>query len=279
MTHFNSSTKTHCFFALILALPLILVPHVALSTFISPARLVIDANKSSAEMTISNKNKETQVYTFEWQDRAVRADGKTVTDEEARAVPGYKSAAEHLAYSPRKVVIAPGESQRVRIFVKRNQLTEGEYRSHIQISGKSIKEREHEQIQQALGGSIGVIPKAGIPVMVRHGKTRVEIEPIDFSLAKGENGRPLLNVHFKNNSTRTIYAIPKVYCHKPDQAEPDLLKVRSIRVYYEAKIIKKELSIGSVDTNLDACQSVTLDMVAKGDFEYRKTPFYSQVLK
>jgi hypothetical protein len=248
------------------------------ATFISPPRVIIDANQVAGEMIILNRGNETLVYSFKWQDRAMREDSTIAVGEELKETKDYRPASPYLVYSPRQVILAPGETQRIRFFVKRDKMTEGEYRSHILISGKPVKEREKEQITEGMGGTVGVIAQAGIPVMVRHGKTTVEIEPEKFELIK-LNGEDYLHAKFINKGSRTVYAKPTLFCERPGVEKPEEIGAVSVRIYQEAVYFDQNLRLMGEYSSLDSCKSIRVDLTDKLDFEYRTKPFYSQVLK
>ena len=264
-----------CVFAMVLGV--LLFPAEASATFISPPRVIIDSNQVASEMVILNRSDETRVYNFQWLDRAMTADAKIAADDEIANIKDYRPASPFLVYSPRQVILGPGETQRIRFFVKRNKMTDGEYRSHILIRGEAADKKKPERVE-GLGGSLGVVPQAGIPVMVRHGRTKVEIEPQVFELVK-KDGRDYIHAKFINKSTRTLYAMPTLVCKRPGVEEPEKIEGLSVRMYHEAVYFDEMLRINKDEPDLEGCESIAIEFTDRLDFEYKTKPFYTQVLK
>lgn len=246
------------------------------STFISPTRIIIDANQTTGEMVIMNRQDETQIYTFVWQSRAMTPDGIITEEEEAEAQPGYKPAAPHLVYSPRQAIVGPGESQRIRFFVKRKGMTDGEYRSHILVSGRPVEDKEKPKFEN-LGGVVPIQARVGLPVMVRHGGTVAGIEAKSLKIIK-EDGRNYLDYDIVNKGTRTLYARANAYCTRAGAAEPEHMELPTIRLYHEVVNLHKKIPFPKT-ANLDSCQSIRLDLTDPMDFEYSVKPFFSAQIK
>lgn len=247
------------------------------STYISPARVFIDANQSTGEMIIMNRKDETMIYNFLWQSRAMDDDRSVHEDEAAEQISDYMPLQDYVVYSPRQAIIGPGETQRIRFFVRRRaNMKDGEYRSHILIGGKPTKEKEIEQLQNT-GGIIPIVARVGIPVMVRHGQTKIDMEMTKMEFEK-KDGRDVLVFEALNNSTRSIYVEPFIFCTLPGEDKPTTHTLLPMRAYYETLNVKG-LAYVPQDLDLDACESVRVEMRGSGDFEYARKPFFEKVMK
>ncbi len=254
-----------------------LVPHLAHSSFISPMRVVIDANKTTAEVVILNREDVPMVYTFGWQRRAMDINGKIVELGEDGEMEGYRPADPYLIYSPRKAIVGPGETQRIRILARRTKdMVDGEYRSHILISPKTTKKPKQTVVKHT-GGSIPVSARVGIPVFLRKGKTTASVEPKRIEIGK-RDGLDVLFFDLTNNSTRTLYPKTDLYCTRPGEEKPELIELSALRLFYEAVNISYTLPIPE-GANLDNCTSITLKLVDPKDFEYSKTPLLETVIR
>src|SRR4051812_12766425 len=97
---------------------------------ISPLRIVFEGSKKSQEINLANVGKDTATYVISVKDIRMNEDGSF--DEITVPDSGQLFAGPYLRFFPRKVTLAPNEAQVVKIqLIKTNELTTGEYRSHL----------------------------------------------------------------------------------------------------------------------------------------------------
>ena len=98
--------------------------------FIHPTLVMFEGNTRSGTITLANRGDETGTFEMSWTDMSMTADGGLVRLEG----PGAWSIQSYVRYSPRRVTLAPLESQVVRIAVRRGlDVPEGEYFSHFRV--------------------------------------------------------------------------------------------------------------------------------------------------
>ncbi|MCH6591357.1 MAG: molecular chaperone [Proteobacteria bacterium] len=127
--------------------------------------------------------------------------------------PGEQFADRLIRYAPRQVVLAPGDSQAVRLLLRKPRgLEPGEYRSHLllraipsQNIGKSVEEPSGDDT----GIRVRLIPIYGvtIPVIVRHGDLTAKVSLTDLALApaggQGEGDR--LSFRINRGGNRSVF--------------------------------------------------------------------------
>ncbi len=110
-----------------------LVPSLAQASavlFIHPTLIVFEGNERSGTITVSNRGDETGTYEMSWTDMTMTPDGGLVKHKG----PAPWSLQSYVRYSPRRVTLAPLESQVIRIAVRRGlDVPEGEYYSHFRV--------------------------------------------------------------------------------------------------------------------------------------------------
>ena len=133
--------KKHVVFFSLLAFFAICMVFESHAAFVSPTKVFIHDGRTSASVSIANTSDETLVYTFEWERRARSKDGKGMhLLQDGETFEGYRPADPYLVYSPRRVVVEPGETQRVRVFARRSKdMPPGEYRSHLKITADNVE--------------------------------------------------------------------------------------------------------------------------------------------
>ncbi len=98
--------------------------------FIHPTLVMFEGNTRSATITLANRGDETGTFEMSWTDMSMTADGGLMKLES----PAAWSIESYVRYSPRRVTLAPLESQVIRIAVRRGlDVPEGEYFSHFRV--------------------------------------------------------------------------------------------------------------------------------------------------
>lgn len=176
-----------------------------------PTRIVFDGRKRSAQVNVINQGTKPSTYRISFKDMRMKEDGSYEDVEKAH--PDEKFASDLIRYSPRQVVIQPGESQTVRLLLrKKRDLPPGEYRSHIlfraippESTGKNIESLAGEKGEIR----IKLIPIFGvtIPVIVRHGKgsatARMEGLKVNDSLKPGAS--TVLTLRLNRQGDRSLF--------------------------------------------------------------------------
>lgn len=249
------------------------------AAFVSPTRVFINDGRNSSGISILNRSDETLVYTFEWERRVRSKDGKeTFLLKDGETYDHYKPADPYLVFSPRRVVIEPGETQRVRIFARRPaDMEPGEYRSHLKITSDSLEDPEKPNISEGFGGTLTIRPAMSIPVMLRTGKTVVDVKITGANIVR-EGNVDVAKIGMANSSTRSIYGWSLFKCTKPGVAEPVLAKSNGFRLYYETETLEEEFIVPK-ETPVSECSSLDVELYASRDLEYDHAAFATVKLK
>ena len=243
---------------------------------IIPPRLVIDSDIKVQHLFIKNDEETTQGYRFGWKHLAMAKDGSIVNvDKLGRdKVPEYKAADDLIRFSPRRVTLKPGQTQRITMMLRRSpNLEAGEYRSHFLIQREpqsttaEVTSSENPQQQGATVG-VDVLISRAIPVYVLHGKTNASLELLNASYQQNPNktrpNQPSHVVHFdvKKTGNRSVIGVANIHCDDSGNNKR-LNKVGKVfAVYAEGEFGKQKMA---VDFPPNACSNMKIVITGHRD--------------
>ena len=155
------------------------------SLFVYPTLVMFEGNRTSAEVTIANRGDETGTFEIAWVNMSMTPEGGLVRHEEA--VPW--SIQPFVRYSPRRVTLAPAESQVIKIALRRDDtVPEGEYFAHMRvvtINSAAVQSVDGPAFEPEPGVSITARSSIAIPVIWRNSRATpaATIESIEIDAA------------------------------------------------------------------------------------------------
>ena len=215
---------------------------------IYPTRIVLESKARSAQVEIVNNGDKPETYRIGIFNRRMTESGEIVAADKAQA--GEQFASDLLRYSPRQVTLQPGKAQTVRIMVRKPAgLAPGEYRSHLQFDRVADAEgaANLENLAKPAKGEIAIVLQAlvgaSIPVIVRHGETKVTTTLTDLTLESGANKGPLFAFTIRRDGNRSVYG-DLVATFTPAGGSPlEVAKVAGVAVYVPNALRKNKLPI------------------------------------
>jgi fimbrial chaperone protein len=138
--------------------------------FIYPTLVIFENGVRSAEVTIANRGDETGTFETSWSDLIMTEDGRLARTEGDNPW----SIRPHVRYSPRRVTLAPAETQVVKIALRAlSDVPEGEYYSHLRVltinsEDPEAVEEETEKEEPSAGIVINARTAIAIPVVWRN---------------------------------------------------------------------------------------------------------------
>jgi hypothetical protein len=140
-----------------------------------PQRIVFEDQDRAATLTLVNNGADTETYRISWKQLHQLPDGQY--SEIQTPGPGEHFADDMIRYSPRQITLAPGETQTVRLMLRKPpDLAVGEYRSHLAFTAEPRQIQAPAAAGPAGGNSRGVgvqlafVYGVSIPVIVRQGQ-------------------------------------------------------------------------------------------------------------
>lgn len=173
-----------------------------------PKRIIFEGATRTNELNLANIGKDTARYNISFVQYRMNDNGSfteiTVPDE------GQNFSDKFLRYYPRSIVLAPKESQIVKIqLTKTDQLVPGEYRSHIYFRAipnlKPLGEEEKKDTSKSL--SVKLIPVFGItiPAIIKVGESTTKAALSDLEFSNQNDTIPVLNLKFNRTGNMSIY--------------------------------------------------------------------------
>jgi fimbrial chaperone protein len=201
-----------------------------------PTRIVIDDKQRSGQVQLVNRGSQPETYRIGLFNSKMSETGEIIVQDSEVSDAAF--AQDMLVYTPRQVTLQPGESQTVRISVRRPpELVAGEYRSHLRFSrvadasgGTSVEHAanpEPGKVAIVLQALIG----ASIPVIVRQGPTRAAVSLEALSLSAKPDTQPILGAVFHRTGNRSVYGDLTATYIAPGKRPVEVGKVSGIAIY------------------------------------------------
>ena len=179
---------------------------------VTPTRLVLEGRTRSGVITLVNNGSESAIYRISVVEMRMLEDGGFERIAEDADQSAIRSAKGMFRYAPRQVELQPGQTQNIRILLRKPpELPEGEYRSHIFI--QAIPKQGAGRSVENLGGNgdlsinITIIPGVTLPIIVRHGALSAAATLSDFSLVPAGQGKsyPALAFRINRSGAKSVY--------------------------------------------------------------------------
>jgi len=217
---------------------------------ISPQRVIMDADNRQANISLHNPGKATRAYSLSWVERRFEKDGQQIN---LKAGENPSSIASMVRFSPRRVVIEPGQTQKIRLdYRPPADLKPGEYRSHLRIgmeplkngaSGTEVMRGEKDGMSFRLEALLSFT----LPVFVRHGSgmATVQISGVEPStIAQNGINHPALKVNLTRSGDFSVYGRLVVYQQLDTKAPVEEIgEAGGVAIYAEIDNIKREVPL------------------------------------
>ena len=203
---------------------------------VSPTRVVFEGNERSKQINVINNGSETGRFRISFVRRNMNDEGKI--KEVKKDEPGLYSD-EMVRFSPRQVTLEPGQSQTVRLLLRKKSGTaDGEYRSHMMF--QSLPNADTSDIanlasEQTTKLTVKLIPVVGItiPVIVRQGKLDSKISLSDFEIKHGNTvkAQSVLSLKINREGTQSAYGDFRVYFTPKGGTSITIGQINGVAVY------------------------------------------------
>ena len=189
------------------ALPLLAQPKGgAGDLMVMPTRVVLEGRERSAEVALRNVGSQKSTYRILFKEMDMLPEGRL---EERNKKPGEITASDLVRYSPRQVELEPGETQTVRLQLRKPEgLPDGEYRSHLlfqAIPPVEPPKPPSAETTNAISFDIKTLFGISIPVIVRHGNAHGSASLANLKLeAPKQDGTPVLALDLQREGNRSL---------------------------------------------------------------------------
>lgn len=241
---------------------------------ISPKRIVLSPDMRTATVYVFNRGGAPATYTVTLTDRVMTPDGqvRAVSDPEVKATAGpfiakLPSAQPLLTYTPRRVTLQPGQSQVVRIQVRRpTDAIAPEYHTHLTVATLP-PENAGETADQAaapepgaLVAKLNTLFSISIAVIVRNGAIDVQggLDKPTYAIRPSADGKApataVLSLDLLRKGADSLYGDVEVRDAKAARNAPVLGAVRGVGVYTEVERRAVDIPLSRVPAKGDQLQ-------------------------
>jgi hypothetical protein len=200
---------------------------------IYPKRLVFEGRKSIQKLTLANTGKDTAVYNISFVEYKMNENGQLKIISKAEE--GLQFASSNVRFYPRKVTLAPNESQIVKVQLRGSQsLKDGEYRSHLYFRAEE-KKAPLGEISKSKDSIIAVKLKPifgiSIPCIVRKGENTTNVSISDMQLIEIENNSYGMQFHLNRTGNMSAYGDVTINYTSPANEVYEVAKTKGIGIY------------------------------------------------
>jgi len=224
----------------------------AANLLITPSRVIFEDRTRTSQVTLVNKGTETTTYRISFIRQNMTEDGKFVPVEDNEQ--GMYSD-KMVRYSPRQITLTPGQSQIVRLMLRKpRDLADGEYRSHmlLQALPKTTKSDISKAVEENSGEisvEITTIIGVSIPVIVRSGKLSANLELSNARYVKSidSNIRSSVSLVMNRTGNKSVYGDFRVTYYDGSGQELVVGSVNGVAVYTPNTVRTFQIPINTPD--------------------------------
>jgi len=200
---------------------------------VNPVRVVFEGAKLNEDINLTNIGSDTAVYVINFQHYKMLEDGNFTPNP----VKDSLCADPLLRLFPRKVKLAPEESQTIRLQLRKPlNLTPGEYRSHIYFRAEKTQPKGFDmRPNDSLRMAVRITPVFGIsiPVFVQHGDLQVNATLSDINIEAVNDTVSMLKMLINRSGTKSAFGNIIVEYVPEKGAKTEIAKVNGVAVYPE----------------------------------------------
>lgn len=202
---------------------------------IAPIRIIFDGRTRVSTVYLTNKSDQEATYRILVRDKRMLEDGHIVDAAEPR--PNERFASDLLRFSPRRVVLRPGESQTVRVMLRNpseGRLEHGEYRTHLIFQSVPNAPTPEELAARDGHTTAQAIIETSIPVIIRRDNPDAEIrfETAALDTVPTFDGHRRLNLVLARDGDRSVYGDITVDWVREDGHGETVGKMVGVAIYH-----------------------------------------------
>ncbi len=212
---------------------------------ITPTRIIFEDRDRFASVTIANPGDEATTYEMKWRYFRMKEEGDAYEPVEG-SITDF-DLAKHVIFSPKRVRLAPGASQKIRLALRRPaDIPDGDY--HIHLGFFPVPEFDRNDVEQAPSPAVAVKINVGytIPVILRSGKVDVKASIERISLSRNEkNGKLIVNVPIKREGGPYSILGHLIVYHIDDNGNQEIVgEISNAHIFPEVNGRKFDVHLG-----------------------------------
>lgn len=220
----------------VLLLLLVIAPfaQAAGELMVAPTRIVFEGRTRTAQVSIVNTGTETSTYRIAFVRKQMTENGGFEDVPEGTV---GMFADPMIRFSPRQVTLNPGQTQVVRLMLRKpSELADGEYRSHLLFRAIPKVGAGIESLDPSSSGNINIqlVPVLGIsiPVIVRQGAVDATADLSNLSVQNTENGSRHLLFQIERKGNGSLFGdLTATLFHPQDRRSLVVGLAKGVAVY------------------------------------------------
>lgn len=206
---------------------------------IAPTRLVLEDGEASAVVHVGNHGDLPVALRISVVNKRMLETGLITDVEEPE--PDETFARDLIRYAPRRLVLEPGQTQTVRLLVRKpagRPLPAGEYRSHLVFRSVPVPPPANQDPAEKEADGIRIAARAiietSIPVIYRTGElpAAVRFDETAVQLDSDPGAVPTLTLRLAREGKRSVYGDLVVDWIRPDLSTRQLANLGGVAVYH-----------------------------------------------
>ncbi|MFT7073428.1 MAG: hypothetical protein ACJAT9_001275 [Polaribacter sp.] len=215
---------------------------------IFPKRIVFDGGTRVKQLILSNIGKDTAVYNVSFLQYSMNENGgfKAITTPDV----GQYFATPYLRVFPRKVTLAPNESQIVKVqLTKATRLKEGEYRSHLYFRAKKnnspLGQEKKVVDTTAISVKLQAVYGISIATIIKKGTSNTRTTISDLFYEKDKELNHFINFNLIRTGNMSTYGDIHIHYISGNNTIVELAKIKGVAVYTPREIRKVKIQLAS----------------------------------
>lgn len=223
------------------------VTHEAQALKVTMKRVIFEGTKRAEVLTLINNTPDEITFRMGWRNMRMTEDGlRDIADGEdlGNIMPLDKM----VIFAPRRVVIAPGGSQQIRLMLRKpKDLAEGEYRSHLWIrpEADAVKFDPNPVESGKAAVTIKMLAGVSLPVFVRSGQMSATAK-LENAAVTQANGKLNVSLDLSRQGNRSVYGDFDFICTSGAE-ERVIHQIRGIAIYPDVE--KRSLKYSFADAS------------------------------
>ncbi|PQJ76272.1 fimbrial biogenesis chaperone [Polaribacter glomeratus] len=200
---------------------------------IYPKRLVFEGRNNIEKLILSNTGKDSAVYNISFIEYRMNETGDLKIISKAEA--GLNSASSHVRFFPRKVILGPYESQKIKVQVRNTQsLEDGEYRSHLYFRAEEDEgalRKKSLTKKTTMSVKLKAVFGVSIPCILRKGINTTKVSISDLELIQLPKLENVLQFNLKRTGNMSAYGDFIIKYITPNNKVYEVAKMQGVGVY------------------------------------------------
>lgn len=175
-----------------------------------PQRIILEDREKSTVLRVINRNPKPATYRIETIILEQNLLGGIEKIKEP--TPEQEEIMKMIRFSPRQVRVPPNSIQTVRIMARKPaNLPPGEYRVHLQVNPIPDPQEDSGPGEKGVAVKIDLLISVSIPIIIRHGKTMVDLDFKDPEILHKPDGSKSLKLYLLAKGNRSVYLDAEIY--------------------------------------------------------------------